>query len=418
MITLSIIIPVRNKWELTFNCLKSLAATCTEDDYEVIVIDNASDDETAQACLVTGQNFFSNRFHVLYQYPQKPFAASCNAGAQLACGELLLFLNNDTIALPNWRNPLQTRLQKDISLGAIGPLLLYPDVYGFPDRVQHLGIEFNPELKLGHLYECFPATHPVVQKSRKFQAITAAAMLVRRKIFFDLGGFYEQYINGYEDVDFCLHLRQRGLELTVEPKSQFYHLCSQTPGRKAHDAENAQLLSKRCLSLVHPDAHLFLREDGYSLRFSPWLLYEPTLHDSKKFQLSRLLHQTDQSLLLSKLKECIEAEPFWKEGYLLLAHLLESKGKIGEALNLLFLGTEFWSDPDILYPLLHLAQKAVPDIVPTLTERLQSFVMDPKDRHKEIYRKRAYLRSIDRELAESANLDNFYGFFDRRLPSP
>lgn len=405
---LSIVIPVRNKWELTRQCLVSLAATIESDDHEVILVDNASSDATPEAAMPTGQLLFGERFQVLRQDPPLPFAASCNAGARKASGDLLFLLNNDTKALPGWRPPLQGALESDASLGAAGPLLLYPDVFGFPDRVQHLGIEFSPDLNVGHLYEYFPAQHPVVQKKRRFQAITGAALLLRRKLFLALDGFHEAFINGFEDVDFCLRLGQSHLGMTVEASSRFYHLCSQTPGRGEHEKANAVLLGSRCRKLVNPDTHMFLRADGYRLQTSPWLRYEATPDAARLFRLSRLLVQPEEEALF----QAIADEPFWTEGYVALAALLEARGNVHMALRVLLLGAQLKPVPPILLPLLRLVRSSAPEVADGISEKLRSLILEPEERARALRRMRGRMRGVDRDLAESAqeSLNNLKHF--------
>ncbi len=405
---LSIVIPVRNKWELTRQCLVSLAATLEGDDHEVVIVDNASSDATAEASMPTGQALFGDRFQVLRQDPPLPFAASCNSGARKASGDLLFLLNNDTKALPGWRPPLQATLDSDASLGAAGPLLLYPSVFGFPDRVQHLGIEFSPDLNVGHLYEYFPEQHPVVQKKRRFQAITGAALLLRRNLFLALDGFHEAFINGFEDVDFCLRLGQSHLGMTVEASSRFYHLCSQTPGRGEHEKANAVLLGSRCRELVSPDTHIFLRADGYRLKVNPWLQYEATPDPAKIFRLSRLLVQAEEDTLF----QAITDEPFWTEGYLALAALLESRGKIHMALRVLLLGAQLKPAPPLLLSLLRLVRSSAPEVTDEISEKLRSLILEPEERAKELRRMRGRMRGVDRDLAESAqeSLSNLKDF--------
>jgi tetratricopeptide (TPR) repeat protein len=92
-------------------------------------------------------------------------------------------------------------------------------------------------------------------------------MLVRREVFESIGGFDEGYQNGFEDVDLCLQIRERGGRIVYQPKSVLYHLEEQTPGRKAHEKANHQRLLERW---GHhwwlPDEDTIYVPDGYALR--------------------------------------------------------------------------------------------------------------------------------------------------------
>ena len=95
------------------------------------------------------------------------------------------------------------------------------------------------------------------------QTVTAACMLVRAPWFKDCGGFDEAYINGYEDLDFCLKVRQRGGLVVYQPRSVVFHLESQTPGRYKYDNDNRAIFFKRWHDAVLADEDAFYHEDGY-----------------------------------------------------------------------------------------------------------------------------------------------------------
>ena len=105
---------------------------------------------------------------------------------------------------------------------------------------------FSRELPLPyHAFYRAPATLPAVNRRREMQCVTGACMAVRRETFEAIGGFDEGYRNGFEDVDFCLQVRERGGRVIYQPKSTLYHLESQTPGRKANDEANGKRLLER-----------------------------------------------------------------------------------------------------------------------------------------------------------------------------
>lgn len=253
----SVIIPVFNKWELTQKCLVSLKEHTVQYDYEVIVVDNASDDDTARELYALGTVLFGDRFKRIRFDRNMNFGPASNAGAAQASAPLLFFLNNDTIVTSGWSLPLLKALDDNPRLGAVGPLLLYDN-----NTVQHLGIAFSLNA-VEHLYQGFPSSHRAVHSVRELQAITGAALLVPASIFAEHGGFHEGYRNGYEDLDLCLHMRRSGKTLQCIPQSVIYHLESQTPGRKLYEDHNRTLFMERCTGYFYPDLHNFVNQDGF-----------------------------------------------------------------------------------------------------------------------------------------------------------
>src|SRR6185295_1407213 len=170
------------------------------------------------------------------------------------------FLNNDTIPLDNWLAALVAEVTSHPDVGIVGSKLLYED-----DTIQHAGVVFSREgLMPYHLYRRVHRDHPAVNQRRTFQSVTAACMLIRREIFEAEGGFDEQFQNGFEDVDLCLKVGDKGWQIVYQPLSVLYHLESQTPGRKAHDHDNAlRFLGRWGQRWWLADEDLYYYEDGY-----------------------------------------------------------------------------------------------------------------------------------------------------------
>ncbi len=327
---ISFIIPVWNLWSMTNACLESLVTYCAKDglldQVEIVVVDNNSSDETSTALEPTLQALFGKNAHHFRLPENLGFAKACNLGAQKAKGSLLFFLNNDTILTENFLPPLLLALEKNSNLGAVGPLLLYPG-----DKVQHAGICFSPSLELMHAHHLMPASYVRAQKPRFWQAITGAALLMPKDIFTTCGGFHEEYINGFEDLDLCCHIRQKGYKLTAVHKSSVYHHTSQTPGRFTHDAANAALLGKRCTGYFRPDQHLLALEAGLRPLFTPDLELYTTLSKAKEQALHLVFTQNfDEKRCLERL----ESEPYWLDGYDFLAKHYESQQRWEEALDM------------------------------------------------------------------------------------
>jgi GT2 family glycosyltransferase/glycosyltransferase involved in cell wall biosynthesis len=256
-VRVSIVIPVYGRVELTRQCVEALLEHTVSAEVEVIVVDNASPDATAE--YLAG---LDGRVRVIANAENLGFARACNQGARAARGDYLLFLNNDTIPPRGWLSPLVRELDLDPAVAIAGAKLLYAD-----GRVQHAGIAFSrPDAVPYHVYRNAPRTHPATSRRRELRAVTGACMLVRRSAFEAAGGFDEDYRNGFEDVDLCLRVREAGGRVVYQPASELIHLEEQTPGRKAHDDANLRRFLERWGARIVPDETRVLLEDGCAAR--------------------------------------------------------------------------------------------------------------------------------------------------------
>lgn len=239
----SVIIPVFNNWQYTERCLKSLERTGVTQRAEVILVDNGSTDGTLE--------------RVRRQFPwvqivrnetNLGFAIACNQGARVASSPFLVFLNNDTEVKPGWLDALLSAARRDPKVAVVGSKLLYPD-----GRIQHAGVRILHGLPYPltavHLGHGKP-DDPAFNNAGPVHAVTGASMLVRRDVFWAVGGFDTGYKNGYEDVDLCLKVRQRGFEILYEPRSVAIHYESRTLGRHDFELENLVRLHRAWMPLV------------------------------------------------------------------------------------------------------------------------------------------------------------------------
>ena len=287
----TVIIPVFNQAALTRRCLE----TVTPAHVEVVVVDDASTDETP-ALLAS----FGSTIKVVRHAENQGFSASCNDGASIATGEYLVFLNNDTIPQPGWLDALIAYAADHPLASVIGARLLYPD-----RTVQHAGVVICQDRYPRHLYTGFPAEHPAVNKSREFQIVTGACMLVRRSAFAEASGFSRDFRNGFEDVDLCLRLREQGRQIHYCADCVVEHWESVSPGRFKRDRENVALYQSRWLHRVRPDDVQYYLEDGllrlsYSGTFPFGLEVSPRLavieQAARTPELEKLLEQRAQEI--------------------------------------------------------------------------------------------------------------------------
>ena len=171
--TVSIVIPVFNKRELTEACLASLRRHTSAPETEVIVVDNGSTDGTGEWLRELEAK---GELRALLHLENLGFARACNAGAAAARGELLLFLNNDTEVTDGWLEPLTRTLADDPYVGAVGSRLLFPD-----GTIQHAGVALiladTPAGQIlggQHLAYRKPADSPAAARPLLLRCLTAA----------------------------------------------------------------------------------------------------------------------------------------------------------------------------------------------------------------------------------------------------
>lgn len=252
--TVSIVIPVYNQLHFTRQCLAALEKDTASGLFEVIVIDDASHDGTEQA--LHGLADVTPWLRYFRNSANRGFAASCNQGAVLAQGIYLLFLNNDTMVTPGWLPPLVEVLESRPDIGIVGPKLVFPD-----GTIQHCGKVWGehqaPRSNPDHLYYREPAEAAHVNRSRDYQVITGACMLLRREEFFRFGPFDEQYENGWEDDDLCYAYREQGLRIHYCSAATVVHFQSISLNDGLSQEERLlQELSGQAAAGVPPDPRL------------------------------------------------------------------------------------------------------------------------------------------------------------------
>jgi len=262
----SVVIPVHDNAALTRRCLETLLPDLPRD-CEVVVVDDASIDETPEVL-----RSFGGRIRTLALEENVGFARACNAGAEAASGELLVFLNNDTEPRAGWLDALLRYAEQQPRAEVIGAKLVYPN-----GMVQHAGVVFGQDGYPHNLYAGLPEDHPAVERSRLLQAVTAACMLVRRSAFERAGGFDAGYENSLEDVDLCLRIGVEGGEVHYCHEAGIVHMESASRGRRDRFQRSVDLYRERWRESVRRDDLSIYAEDGlieieypasYPLRFS------------------------------------------------------------------------------------------------------------------------------------------------------
>ena len=224
----SLIIPTRNAHELVRQCIDSIQRLTRYPAYELILVDNGSDD--AQAL---------DYFESLKQQPgitvhrdDRPFNYSAlnNQAVQQARGELIGLINNDIeVISPDWLDEM-VALALQPSVGAVGARLWFPD-----DRLQHGGVILGIGGIANHAHKFLPkGEHGYFGRAeliQEFSAVTAACLVIRKSIFEQVGGLDEEHLKiAFNDVDFCLRVREAGYANVWTPYAELYHHESATRG--------------------------------------------------------------------------------------------------------------------------------------------------------------------------------------------
>jgi GT2 family glycosyltransferase len=237
---ISFIIPVFNGLQLTKSCLDSLRQTVDLSEHEVIIVDDQSTDGTREYLAGLPES----PFRVLASDRRRGYAASNNVAADVARGEWLCLLNNDTVLRPHWLEPMLRAFQRFPNAGLVGNVQRNPRT----GRYDHMGTIFTDNGSAIHFGSDF--WFRPFRGYTRWKAVTAACCLIRRKVFLDAGGFDEQYMNGGEDVDLCLRLGQGGYQHYVANQSVIDHYVSSSEGRHAFSSQNMERLLQQWRSHV------------------------------------------------------------------------------------------------------------------------------------------------------------------------
>lgn len=224
----SIIIPNKDYISTLKVCLKSIIKLTTYKNYEIIIVENNSTEpETFEYYKkIDGKN----NIKVVY-YPEKVFnySAIINYGVRNCTGDYVIQLNNDTELLtPNWLQEMLGFAQRE-DVGAVGVKMYYPD-----KTIQHAGIIIGIGGVAGHVFKNIPHNmHGYFSKESMIQnlsAVTAACIMTPRKIYDDVGFMDEKFQVAFNDVDFCLRIRELGKLIVYTPYVEFIHYESKSRG--------------------------------------------------------------------------------------------------------------------------------------------------------------------------------------------
>ena len=256
----SIILLCYGNDELTTQCVNSILRNSkgSKYEYELLMVDNAGRDQTRAIALEASQQNGNVRYH--RNVENYMFSLGNNVGVAASKGEYLILLNNDTIVLDGWLDPLIDPLSEDTTTGAVGPKLLYQD-----DSLQCGGIVFNTISSIPyHIYQHQPRHSKAINKPRNYQAVTGACLAMRAVDYITLNGLDPVFINGCEDLDLCFRIKTHlSKSILYNPESEIYHLEGKSDGRGKFIMYNREVFVNRWRDRITPDDTQYYDEDGY-----------------------------------------------------------------------------------------------------------------------------------------------------------
>ncbi len=252
---ISIIVVNYKQIDLTVELVKSIRNLCIYPKYEVIVVDNEA--EFGNGAKLT--EVINELIYVPLSY-NSGFAAANNIGANIAQGELLFFVNNDTLITSGALNILEKTLLNNETAGIICPVIKY---YDEPEKIQYAGFtKINSFTGRNKTINNF-----LSKKEYKTEYAHGAAMLMKKSLFDLVDGFDESYFLYYEELDLSAKVKAKGFDIYVNSSAVIYHKVSSSTGVDS-PLKNYYLTRNRIL---------FMRKNFSVANFYAYLLFHFTV---------------------------------------------------------------------------------------------------------------------------------------------
>ena len=305
----SILVPTRNQLGFLQRCIESVIEKTKYPAYEIIVIDNDSDDpDTCRYldAIASRAAELGGRLRVVRQPGLFNFSAMNNAAARVARGDYLLLLNNDTAALhDDWLDEMMSHAVRP-DVGIVGAKLLFPD-----GKIQHAGVILGMR---------GPAEHPFINRPpedrgyfgraqlvQNLSAVTGACLLVRKSAYDQVGGLDEDDFKvSYNDIDLCLKVRESGLRIVFTPYALLLHEGSASQKGKVEAAPDEAKLKR-----------FAAEKDAMYRKWLPQLAFDPAYN--------RHLSLASTDFLLDD-QPCLSWDPEWRPRPRILVHPADREG--------------------------------------------------------------------------------------------
>ncbi len=237
----SIIIPNKDEKQTLEKCIHSIEQKTTYDNYEIIIVENNS--VTTEIFEYYNELSKDRRIKVIHWEDEFNYSKINNYGVSQSNGEYIILLNNDVEVISDcWMEELLANCQRE-EVGIVGAKLLYPD-----NTVQHAGVIIGLGGIAGHAFVGLDGNHPgyfgraFVQQD--LSAVTAACLMVSRRVYNEVNGLEEQLKVAFNDVDFCLKVRNSGYLVVMNPNVKLYHYESKSRGAEDTPEKHARFASE------------------------------------------------------------------------------------------------------------------------------------------------------------------------------
>lgn len=238
----TLIIPTRDQVDMLRKCIHSLQTRTDYPNFEVLILDNQSSDPVALDYLAALSK--DNRFKIIPYNAPFNYSAINNYAVTLAKGEIIGLVNNDIEAIhADWLHEMVSHALRP-EVGAVGAKLLYSD-----GTIQHAGVILGLGGLAGHAHKYHQAESwgycNRAKSTQTLSAVTAACLLVRKSVYEQVGGLDEENLTvAYNDVDFCMKVREAGYRNIYTPYATLYHHESISRGQENTPEKQARFLSE------------------------------------------------------------------------------------------------------------------------------------------------------------------------------
>jgi GT2 family glycosyltransferase len=255
----TIIIPTRDKATLLEKCIDSIFSKTSYTNYDIIVMDNGSS-EAASFRLF--EKLQAKQVRIIRDDSAFNYSALNNQAVQNSAGQYICLMNNDIeIITAGWLEEMVSFASQP-SIGAVGARLWYPN-----ERIQHAGVIVGLGGVAGHAFVNLKRGEPgyfgraIVHQS--YSAVTAACLLVRKSIYQEVGGLDERLAIAFNDVDFCLRIKEAGYRNVWTPYAEMYHHESVSRGSEDTPQKKARF-EQECAFIRHRWAEITAYDPAYS----------------------------------------------------------------------------------------------------------------------------------------------------------